>query len=135
MEQRIIAIENFYGDGEHVYVDQLGWQPEERKEARSSVSKEIFEYEIVRIGLNMSFYYIDNDTFYGIHTERLPIEFKILPRDRKEPFIGWQCDGDTHDDGEVLYSFNNADEIWDTVRINGKALEEVLERSLILDLC
>lgn len=135
MEQRKIAIENFYGDGEHVYVDQLGWQPEERKEARSSVSKEIFEYEIVRIGLNMSFYYIDNDTFYGIHTERLPIEFKILPRDRKEPFIGWQCDGDTHDDGEVLYSFNNADEIWDTVRINGKALEEVLERSLILDLC
>ena len=135
MDQRKIAIENFYGDGEHVYVDQLGWQPEERKEARSSVSKEIFEYEIVRIGLNMSFYYIDNDTFYGIHTERLPIEFKILPRDRKEPFIGWQCDGDTHDDGEVLYSFNNADEIWDTVRINGKALEEVLERSLILDLC
>ena len=135
MEQRKIAIENFYGDGEHVYVDQLGWQPDERKEARSSVSQEIFEYEIVRIGLNMSFYYIDNDTFYGIHTERLPIEFKILPRDRKEPFIGWQCDGDTHDDGEVLYSFNNADEIWDTVRINGKALEEVLERSLILDLC
>lgn len=135
MEQRKIAIENFYGEGEHVYVDQLGWQPEERKEARSSVSKEIFEYEIVRVGLNMSFYYLDNDTFYGIHTERLPIEFKILPRDREEPFIGWQCDGDTHDDGTVLYSFNNADEIWDTVKIDGKTLEEVLERSLILDLC
>lgn len=83
----------------------------------------------------MSFYYLDNDTFYGIHTEQLPIEFKILPRDKNEPFIGWQCDGDTHEDGEVLYSFNNADEIWDTVRIDGKTLEEVLERSLILDLC
>lgn len=135
MEQRKIAIKNFYGEGEHVYVDQLGWQPEERKEARTSVSKEIFEYEIVRVGLNMSFYYLDNDTFYGIHTEQLPIEFKILPRNKKEPFIGWQCDGDTHDDGVVLYSFNNAEEIWDTVRIDGKTLEEVLERSLILDLC
>ena len=135
MEQRKIAIENFYGEGKHVYADQLGWQPEERKEARTSVSKEIFEYEIVRVGLNMSFYYLDNDTFYGIHTEQLPIEFKILPRDKNEPFIGWQCDGDTHEDGEVLYSFNNADEIWDTVRIDGKTLEEVLERSLILDLC
>lgn len=47
MEQRKIAIENFYGEGKHVYADQLGWQPEERKEARTSVSKEIFEYEIV----------------------------------------------------------------------------------------
>lgn len=135
MEQRKIAIENFYGVGRHIYVDQLGWQPEERKEARTSVSKEIFEYEVVRVGLNMSFYYIDNDTFYGIHTERTPIEFKILPRDRSEPFIGWQCEGDTHDEGEVLYSFNNAEEIWDAVRIDEKTLEEVLERSVILDLC
>lgn len=135
MEQRKIAVENFYGVGKHIYVDQLGWQPEERKEARTSVSKEIFEYEVVRVGLNMSFYYIDNDTFYGIHTERTPIEFKILPRDRSEPFVGWQCEGDTHDEGEVLYSFNNAEEIWDAVRIDEKTLEEVLERSVILDLC
>ena len=43
MEQRKIAVENFYGDGKHIYVDELGWRPEERQEARSSVSKEIFD--------------------------------------------------------------------------------------------
>lgn len=134
MEQRKIAVENFYGEGEHIYVDQLGWQPEERKEARTSVSKEIFEYEVVRVGLNMSFYYLDNDTFYGIHTERLPIEVKELPRDRTEPYIGWQCEGDTHDEGKVLYSFDKAEDLWDNVRIDGKTLEEVLERSYIMDL-
>lgn len=134
MEQRKIAIENYYGEGRHIYVDQLGWQSEERMEARSSVSREIFEYEIVQVGLNLSFYYIDNDTFYGIHTERIPIEVKELPRDRTQTYIGWQCEGDTHDDGKVLYSFERAEDIWDSVLIDGKTLEEVLERSYILAL-
>ena len=134
MEQRKIAIENFYGEGKHIYVDQLGWQPEERREARSSVSKEIFDFEIVQVGLNLSFYYLDNDTFYGIHSERIPIEEKELPRDRTEPYIGWQCDGDTHDEGKVLFSFDKPEDIWDNVRIDGKTLEEVLERSYIMGL-
>lgn len=134
MEQRKIAVENFYGEGKHIYIDELGWRPDERREARSSVSKEIFDFEIVKVGLNLSFYYIDNDTFYGIHTEELPIKIKILPRDRTEAFIGWQCEGDTHDEGEVLYSFDNPKDIWDNVKINGKSLEDVLERSYIMGL-
>lgn len=134
MEQRKIAVENFYGDGKHIYVDELGWRPEERQEARSSVSKEIFDFEVVEVGLNLSFYYIDNDTFYGIHSEEFPIEVKELPRDRTEPYIGWQCEGDTHDEGKVLYSFDKAEDIWDNVRIDGKTLEEVLERSYIIGL-
>ena len=134
MEQRKIAVENFYGDGKHIYVDELGWRPEERQEARSSVSKEIFDFEVVEVGLNLAFYYIDNDTFYGIHSEEFPIEVKELPRDRTEPYIGWQCDGDTHDDGTVLYSFDKPEDIWDSVRIDGKTLEEVLERSYIIGL-
>lgn len=133
--ERIIAIENFYGPGKHVYEDQLGWGKEEKREARSFVSKEIFEFEIIRVGFNLAFYYIDNDTFYGLHTERLPIEFKILPRDRSEPYLGWQCEGDTHYDGEVLYSFEEHDmRIWDIIKIDGKSLEEVLERSFIINL-
>ncbi len=134
MNDRKIAIENFYGHGKHVYEDELGWQAEERREARSSVSKEIYEYEIVQVGLNMSFYYLDNDTFYGIHSERIPIELKELPRNREEEYIGWQCECDTHDDGKVLYSFDRAEDIWDTVKIDGKSLEEILERSYILAL-
>ena len=134
MEQRKIAVENFYGEGKHIYIDELGWSADERREARSSVSKEIFNFEVVEVGLNLSFYYIDNDTFYGIHTEELPIKVKELPRDRTEPFIGWQCEGNTHDDGKVLYSFDNPKDIWDNVKIDGKSLEEVLERSYIMGL-
>ena len=111
------------------------WLATRRTERSQIVSvKGNFNFEVVQVGLNMSFYYLDNDTFYGIHSEKLPIEVKGLPRNRTEPYIGWQCEGDTHDDGKVLYSFDRPEDIWDAVIINGKTLEEVLERSFIIGL-
>lgn len=130
---RPIAVENFFGDNEPLFVDQLGWTTREKQEARSFVSKEIFEFEVVKVGLNLAFYYVDNDTFYGIHTECIPIEVKVLPRDKEaSPYINSQCKGDTHADGEVIFSCKERGELWDGVRIDGKTLEEVLERSYIV---
>ena len=56
---RTIALANFYGDGKHLYQDELGWWSSVKEEAHSQISRDIFEYEIV------------------------PIEFKILPVVRK----------------------------------------------------
>lgn len=93
LKAREVVIKDFYGPDEHLYSDMLGWRTEDKKEARSFVSKDIFKYMIVDVGWNLAFYYVDGDTFYGIHTEWLPIEVKILPRDRAEPYIGLQCEG------------------------------------------
>lgn len=134
VKNRVVAVKDFWGPGKHVYEDQLGWTMDEKKEVGSLVSKKIFEVEIVEVGLNLAFYYIDDDTFYGIHTECYPIECKILPRDRTEMYIGWQCKADTHADGQVIASFNDEHDIWDNLRIGGKNLEEVLSRSYIMTL-
>lgn len=96
------------------------------------VSAEIFNEFIVNVGFNLAFYYLDNDTFYGIHTERYPIECKILPRDRSVEFLGWQCEADTHDPGEVVASFDDENDIWDGLKIDGKSLEDVIARSFIM---
>ena len=83
-----------------------------------------------QVGLNLAFYYPHTDTFYGIHTETIPIKVKILPRHREwSDFVAWQCDNDTHDDGEVIAEFNSASEIWDNPRINGKPFEEAINKS------
>ena len=29
MEQRKTAVENYYGEGKHIYIDELGWRPDE----------------------------------------------------------------------------------------------------------
>ncbi|MCQ2375728.1 MAG: hypothetical protein MJ069_07510 [Salinivirgaceae bacterium] len=67
-----------------------------------------------------------------VYAERFPIEFKILPRDLSEEYISWQCQCDTHDDGQVLYTFDDPELIWDTIIIDGKSFEDVLERSEII---
>ena len=132
---RTVVINNFFGDGAHLYEDQLGWTKREKTEARSLVSKEIFDFEVVLVGLNLAFYYVDDDRFYGIHNESIPIKVKILPRDTPDsPYINSQCTGDTHVDGEVIFSCRDPNELWDGVRIDGKSLEEVLSRSYIITL-
>lgn len=133
--KRTIVVKDFFGENDHLYLDQLGWTAREKQEARSFISKEIFEFEVVKVGLNLSFYYVDNDTFYGIHTERIPIEVKVLPRDKEtSPYINSQCKGDTHSKGEVLFSCDDSSQLWDGVMIDGKTLEEVLNRSYIITL-
>lgn len=132
--QRTVVVEDFFGPENHLYEDQLGWTLEDKREAGSLVSKKVFEVEVVEVGLNLAFYYVDGDTFYGIHTERYPIECKILSRNRSEKYIRWQCEADTHSDGVVIASFTDEHDIWDNLRIDGKCLEEVLARSYILTL-
>lgn len=130
--ERIIAIENFRGVGQHVYTDELGFRSDMLKEARTLVAREAFKYHVESVGLNLAFYYPATDTFYGIHTENLPIKVKILPRHREwSDFISWQCDNDTHDDGEVIATFETAAEIWDHLVIDGKSFEDVLCNSYI----
>jgi len=132
---RNTVLRNFFGEGEDLYEDQLGWSKREKKEARSLVSKEIFYFEVVIVGLNLAFYYVDNDTFYGIHTECTPIEVKKLPRDNPDsPYINSQCSGDTHVQGDIIFTFEHVDDLWNGVKIDGKSLEEVLNRSYILTL-
>ena len=131
-KERKIVLRDFYGDGKHIYEDMLGWIEENKREARSLVSKEIYDFYVTRAGLKLGFYYLDDDNFYGINRERCPYKVSILPRDRSEKYIGWQCEVDVHDEGEVIASFDDVNDIWDNLRINGKTLEEVLERSYIM---
>ena len=131
---RKIAYRDFYGIGKHIYEDQLGWTLDMKREACSLVSKKIFDELIVNVGYNLSFFYVDDGNFYGIHSEVYPIECKRFPKDLTKEFVGFQFDGDTHHDGEVLASFNDEHDIWDNFKINGKSLDEVLRRAYIIRL-
>lgn len=55
-ENREIAVRDYWGQGKHIYKDELGWFEGDRMEARSNVSREVFEYNM-SIGRNLTFYY------------------------------------------------------------------------------
>lgn len=129
---RRIAIRNFYGVNEHIYDDQLGFDEENSREARSNNPHTIFMYYMDIVRLQMVFYYIEDDTFYAIATMVQPIKVKKLPRFREiSKYVGYQCDCDADDDGEILGMYETVQDIWDNCTINGKHLDEVLRHSYI----
>lgn len=131
-----VVVPDFFGPNHPLEAWQLGWQPENRRETKSSVSKKIFNTYVVECHFNIIFYYVKDGNFYGIHAEICPtpvFRFKKEPGECIYDELGYQ---DTHDykDGEILYCFNNYSEIWQVVKINGKPLEEVLEDSFIVNI-
>ena len=133
--ERRIAIKDYYGKGNHVYEDEMGFRDRMKSEARSLVAREVFRYHVEEIGLNLGFYYPPTDTFYGILTEVRPVKVKTLPRDRRRSdFIGWQCECDPHDQDQLIATFDDISEVWDGLKIDGKDFEEVIMHSYIVAL-
>jgi hypothetical protein len=133
--QRKIAIKDFYGKGQHVYEDEMGFDQQHKSEARSLVAREVFRYHVEEVGLNLAFYYPHTDTFYAIFKDVWPVRVKTLPRDRRRSdFIGWQCDCDPHDEDQLIATFDDISEVWDGLKIDGKDFEEVIMNSYIVAL-
>ena len=132
---RKIAIKDFYGKGEHIYEDQMGFDENHKTQARSLVAREVFRYHVEEVGLNLAFYYPPTDTFYAIFKDVWPVRVKTLPRDRRRSdFVGWQCDCDPHDEDQLIATFNDITEVWDGLKIDGKDFEEVIMNSYIVAL-
>lgn len=130
-----VVVRDFFGEGQNLELWQLGWDIDSKIEARTSVSRKIFEYYVENLRRNLIFYYVKNGNFYGIHSENCPTPVFIFKKDTSEKYPMDQLVGDTHDypDGEILYEVPCDQKIWDTVKIDGKSLEEVLQDSYIVN--
>ena len=135
-QQPEIIIPDFFGMGQPLLSTQLGWTIEQKKEAKSSVSRKIFDYFVERLQRNLIFYYVKDGNFYGIHSENCPTPVFIFKKDKSEDSTFDQLVGDTHDydEGEILYMVPCDEKIWDVVKIDGKSLEEVLQDSYIVNI-
>ena len=130
---RIVA-KDFFDKGENLEAWQLGWTLRDKVQVKSAVSKKIFDYYVRDIGMNMIFYYVGDGNFYGIHGEECPTpvsRFKKEPSDHIQGELGGR---DTHcyQTEEILYMVDcDKEDLWDTVKIDGKSLEEVIQNSYI----
>lgn len=136
-----VLVEDFFDKGKPLYSSQLGWTEENRREVKTSVSKKIFE-TYLRLGYNMIFYNTEDGEFYGMHSEDDPSPVFKFKRYQSSPIIMEQLVGpedeyvDTHDyrDGDIITWLNDGESAWDTLKINGKSLEDFIQHSYIVSI-
>lgn len=131
-----IVVKDFFGPNKNLEVWQLGWQPQNRLETKTSVSAKIFHCYVEVCHFNMIFYYVKDGNFYGIHSENCPTPVFRFKKEFAPYPISEIQNQDTHDyeDGELLYMIPDDQRIWDVVRIDGKTLEEVIQDSYIINI-
>ena len=134
-----LIISNFWANDPHdLYESDIGWLESDLKGACSDDPERVFRYYIEIVGFNMAFYYIDDGCFYNIFTEQLPVNvYRMLPDpDWDGGYVIYSAigAGESHYDGEVIYTTNDVTSIWGELKIGGKPIGEVLERSVILTL-
>lgn len=118
----------------------LGWSKSLQQDSQSDHPETIFRYVVEIVGFNILFYWIKDENFYVIETEKDPIEVRKL-------YLNPDWDGElelfkatsnfgpnTASPGLILATYDNPVEIWDNLKINGVPIGEVLEESCIVEL-
>lgn len=131
-----VLIHNFFGEDQPLLSNQLGWTVDQKRNAKTSVSRKVFEYFVEELQRNLIFFYVKDGNFYGIHSENCPTPVFRFKKDTSEKYLFDQLEGDTHnyDEGEILYMIPCDEKIWDVVKIEGRSLEEVLQDSYIVNI-
>ena len=136
MDKRVkTVIDNWMEFHPVITSDELGWSEECIRDAMSEEPKEIFNY-FIRNFFSIIFYYVDDGNFYELFMESDPHKFWRIPKrqDWDGKFVGRQIRWENHEEGDVLYEFDDGTDLWNELKIDGKSIGEVLERSYIAEI-
>ena len=134
-KEKKLIMNNWMEFHPNITSDELGWNEECIRDAMSEDPKEIFNY-FWKNFFSIIFYYVDDGNFYELFMESTPHKFWRIPKlkDWDGKFIGRQIRWENHEEGDVLYEFDDDTDLWNELKIDGKSIGEVLERSYIAEI-
>ena len=134
-ERELIIIDNWMEFHPVITKGDLAWSEECIRDAMSEDPKEIFDY-FWRNFFSIIFYYVDDGNFYELFMESEPHKFWRIPKLKEwdGKYIGRQIRWENHEEGEVLYEFDDDTDLWNTLKIGEKSIGEVLKRSYIAEI-
>lgn len=122
------------GNSPELTTDDIGWDIVRRREAGSDKTKDIFDYYVGCLGMDLSLYYLDKDRFYYIDMMNGEVALR-----RENPLWDgkydyervsvYDCQGDK--EAEDSFAFDSVEQLWNKFNIDGKPLSYVLEHSVI----
>lgn len=134
-QQEKVIMDNWMEYRPVITTADLGWSEDSILDARTDNPKEIFDY-FWKHFFSITFYYVDNGKFYELFMESNPHKFwevdKIPNWDGK--YVGHQISWESHNEGKVLFTFNDDTDLWNVLKIDGVSIGEVLARSIIAEI-
>lgn len=143
MKNKKIIVKNFwdpdFGDNmtPELTEDQLGWDSVQREDGHSDDTKEVFDYLIGYSNWDLSLYYTVKDKYYYIDMANNV----VLARNTDPDWDGkhvvyksnpWGLQWYDRDRPElILMHFQNAQEVWDNFKIDGKGMKYIIEHSVL----
>lgn len=127
-QDREVILPGFYGSGDLERGD-LGW-------GKSSLRHREAGYCRRRLlnsaeNYNVAFYHLPTEKLYCLHFDECPIALKEHPLDPKIPRLLWRINSNSWLDGRYIAIFHNPEEVWDTLRIDGRNLEQLIGESYL----
>ncbi len=130
-----IIISNWMPNDPFILESDLGWTVDDARNAMTVDKKGIFDY-YWKSFFKIIFYYVDNNKFYELFMESYPHKFWEIPKkkDWDGKYLGTQVDIDDHKEGILLSTFDDDTDLWNTLKVDGIPIGNVLDRSLIMDI-
>lgn len=135
MKDDPIVISNWSIDNPIVKQSDLGWRERDYQDAGSDNPEKVFNYHWKHF-FSIVFYYPAKGSFYELFMEGYPFKFwKVKTRDKWDgKWISQQIAWNSHEEGEVLFTFDDDTDLWNALKIDKKTIGEVLANSLILEI-
>ncbi len=82
------------------------------------------------------FYYPKDGNFYELFMEGSPFKFWRIPirKDWNGKWVVDKINWNEHEEGEVLFTFNDNTDLWSELKVDGTSIGEVISHSIIAEI-
>lgn len=130
-----VVIHNWSPQDPEVRQSALGWRQADFQDAGSDDPQQVFNFYWKHC-FSIIFYYVKDGHFYELFMEDNPFKFWRVNKktDWDGKWISRQIAWNEHEEGEVLFTFDDDTDLWHELKLNGVPIGDVLADSLIAEI-
>ena len=133
--QEKIILSNWSPNHPVITSAELGWRKSDYLDAMSRDPEIVFNYFWHNFN-SIVFYYPKDGNFYELFMEGSPFKFWKVPSNPEwdGKWIVDKISWNEHEEGEVLFTFNESANLWSELKVDGKSIGDVIKNSIIAEI-
>ena len=134
MENKVI-LTNWAPSEPVIMSSDLGWHKTDYLDAGSHDPQDVFNFFLHHFNSIVFFYPVDGN-FYEFFMEGHPFKFwRVINKSKwNGKWVVEKISWDTHKQGEVLMTFDDDTDLWNSLKVNGTPIGDVIAQSIIVEI-